>query len=183
MNTVELEAGVEEIRGAPAEEGVVALLVRRPDVGGRETPDELVLDLVEGVVGDNWLRRGSTSTPDGRANPEAQVTIMNARVAALVAGDDRDRWALAGDQIYVDFDLSRENLSAGTRVRLGSAVLEISAKPHTGCAKFVERFGAEAMRFVNSPTGRDLRLRGANCRVVLAGVVRLGDTISKEPPA
>ncbi|MGC9962162.1 MAG: MOSC domain-containing protein [Acidimicrobiales bacterium] len=182
MTTVELEAGVEEIRGAPSEEGVVELLVRRPDVGGRETPEKLVLDLVEGVVGDNWLRRGSTSTPDGSANPEAQVTIMNARVAALVAGGDRDRWALAGDQIYVDFDLSQENLPAGTRVRLGSAVLEISAKPHTGCTKFVERFGADAMRFVNSPTGRDLRLRGANCRVVLAGVVQLGDAITKEPP-
>ena len=109
--------------------------------------------------------------------------MMNARSTALLSCGDCGRWKLAGDQIYVDFDLSRENLSAGTRVRLGSAVLEISAKPHTGCAKFVERFGAEAMRFVNSPTGRDLRLRGANCRVVLAGVVRLGDTISKEPPA
>lgn len=156
------------------------LLVRRPAVDERETPPELLLDVTEGVVGDNWRLRGSSSTPDHSADPDAQVTMMNARVVDLLARGDGDRWKLAGDQIYVDFDLSVSNLPAGTRVRLGSAVLEISSKPHTGCVKFVGRFGTEAMRFVNSPPGRALRMRGVNCRVVAGGSVRLGDSITKE---
>ena len=156
------------------------LLVQRPGVDERETPPEVVLDRLEGVVGDNWRSRGSSRTPDGSANPEAQVTIMKARLAALEAGGDEGRWKLAGDQIYADFDMSVSNLPPGARLRIGTAVLEVSAHPHTGCAKFVERFGTAAMRFVNSPTGRALRLRGVNCRVVAGGVVRLGDTIMKE---
>jgi hypothetical protein len=182
VTTEELEAGLDEIRRAPAEAGRVQLLVRRPAVDERETPSEIDVDVVAGVVGDNWRTRGSSSTPDHSASSEAQVTMMNARSTALVSCGDGARWKLAGDQIYVDFDLSNSNLPPGTRVRVGSAVLEISAKPHTGCSKFLERFGQEAMRFVNSPTGRELRLRGVNCRVVVTGVVCLGDTITKEVP-
>lgn len=179
----ELEAGLDHIRRAPTGAGRVELLVRRPATDQREAPDELVLDSVEGVVGDNWRARGSSSTPDGSANPEAQVTLMNARVADLVSRGERACWALAGDQVYVDVDLSVAHLPAGTRVRLGSAVLEISAKPHTGCTKFMARFGHEALRFVNSPTGRELRLRGVNCRIVTGGSVRLGDVLSVLSPA
>ena len=116
--------------------------------------------------------------PDGSANPVAQVTLMNSRAAAAVAGE-REQWALAGDQIYVDLDLSLLNLPAGSRIQIGSAVLEFSEAPHTGCAKFSARFGNDALRFVNSPLGRELRLRGANCRVVVGGTVRPGDTITK----
>lgn len=154
--------------------------MRRPAVGERETPAELQLDEVEGVIGDNWLVRGSSRTRGGEANPEAQVTVMNARLAHLVAGGEDDRRKLAGDQIYADLDLSQENLPAGSRLRVGSAVIEISAHPHLGCAKFVDRFGMEAMSFVNSPTGRRLRLRGANCKIVTSGIVRIGDIITKE---
>lgn len=132
------------------------------------------LDLTEGLVGDNWLTRGSSRTPDGAANPQMQVTVMNARVAELVAGG-RQRMALAGDQLYVDLDLSLDNLPAGSLLAVGQAVLEVSAAPHTGCAKFCDRFGSEAMRFVNSRLGRQLRLRGMNTRVLVPGVVRLGD--------
>jgi hypothetical protein len=158
----------------------VELLVRRPEVGERETPSEVHLDVVEGVVGDNWRLRGSSRTADGSANPEAQITLMNARVAQLVAAGAVDRRKLAGDQIYADLDLSHENLPAGSRLRVGSAVIEISAHPHTGCEKFVARFGKEAMRFVNSPRGQQLRLRGVNCKVVSGGAVRVGDVITKE---
>jgi MOSC domain-containing protein YiiM len=167
---------LDHIRCSPADGGRVELIVRRPAVSEREVVDEATLDLVEGLVGDTWRERGSRRMPDGSAHPDMQVTVMNARVAALVAGRT-DRWQLAGDQLYVDLDLSGRNLPAGTRLALGSAVIEITDQPHQGCAKFVERFGEDAMRFVNSGVGRELRLRGANTRVVVAGVVRSGDLV------
>jgi hypothetical protein len=171
-----LEQGLDHIRRSPEDGGRVELVVRRPAVSAREVLDEGALDPVEGLLGDSWRERGSGRTPDGSAHPDMQINVMNARVAALVAGPI-DRWQLAGDQLYVDLDLSERNLPPGTRLALGSAVIEITDQPHRGCAKFVERFGEEAMRFVNSPVGRDLRLRGANARVVVAGVVRAGDRI------
>lgn len=177
-SSAELEAGLDRIRRAPADAGIVELVVARPAVGERVLLDEAMLDVDVGVVGDCWLTRGSSSTPDGLADPRAQVTLMNARAAALFAGD-RERWALAGDQLYVDFDLGEANLPAGSRLAVGSAVLELSDKPHTGCQKFSQRFGLDALRFVNSPEGRRLRLRGANARVAEPGVVRLGDLVTK----
>jgi MOSC domain-containing protein YiiM len=154
------------------------MIVRRPAVDEREVLDEARLDVTLGLTGDTWRERGSSSTPDGTANPAAQVTVMSARAAALIAGD-RERWPLAGDQLFVDLDLGGENLPPGTRLSLGDAVLEVSAKPHTGCKKFAERFGQDAARFVNSPVGRELSLRGINTRVVVPGTVRVGDTVRK----
>ena len=179
LTAEELESGLAEIARSPAAEGTVELIVRRPAEGEREVLAEGSLDLVEGLVGDMWLRRGSRRTPDGSANPKAQVTVMNARAVDLVAAGDRDRWQLAGDQLYVDFDLTTANVPAGTRLALGTAVLEVTAEPHTGCAKFVARFGHAAHRFVNAKVHRQLRLRGLNARVVVPGVVRTGDTIRK----
>jgi hypothetical protein len=174
----ELEAGLDHIRRAPADEGTVELIVRRPAVEEREVLDEGTLDLDQGLVGDCWRARGSTSTSDGLAHPDRQLTLMNARVTALVARDP-DRWALAGDQLYVDLDLSPENLPPGTLLELGSAVLEVTDQLHTGCAKFTHRFGSAAIRFVNSKPGRALRLRGMYAKVVEPGTVRRGDTIRK----
>jgi MOSC domain-containing protein YiiM len=173
-----LEQGLDEIRRSPADRGRVELIIRRPAQNEREVLTEATLDCDEGLVGDTWLVRGNRHTPDGSAHPEEQVTLMNARAAALVAGGV-ERRGLAGDQLYVDLDLSEDNLAAGTRLELGSAVIEITAKPHTGCAKFADRFGRDALRFVNSPVGRQLRLRGANAKVVVAGTVRVGDEIRK----
>jgi hypothetical protein len=173
-----LEAGLGQIRDSPRDAGQIVLVVRRPTVGVRELPGEAMLDPVAGLAGDNWLARGSTSTPDGSADPWRQVTVMNARVAGLVAGG-RDRMPLAGDQLYIDLDLSVDNLPAGSLLAVGQAVLQVSDAPHLGCAKFVERFGAEAMRFVNSRVGRQLRLRGMNTRVVQPGVVRPGDMATR----
>ncbi len=164
----ELAAGLDEIRRSPTDRGTVELIVRRPAEDEREELDEGALDLEEGLVGDMWRRRGSSRMPDGSANPEAQVTLMNARAIELIAGG-RERWPLAGDQLYVDFHLGVDNLPAGARLAVGSAVLEITAEPHTGCAKFSARFGSEALRFVNGAAGRPLRLRGVNARVVAAG--------------
>jgi hypothetical protein len=180
LTTTDLERGVDDVRAAPRDDGRVELIVRRPAVGEREVLEAAQLDVVTGLTGDTWRERGSSSTPDGAANPEAQVTIMSARSAALIAGA-RDRWPLAGDQLFVDLDLGGANLPPGTRLSLGTAVLEVSAKPHTGCKKFAERFGQDAARFVNSPVGRELNLRGINTRVVVAGTVRQGDMVRKSP--
>jgi len=175
-----LAAGLEQIRDAPQDSGRLALIVRRPAVGERELPADAMLDQVTGLAGDNWLARGSTSTPDGSADRQRQVTVMNVRVAELVAGGT-DRMPLAGDQLYIDLDLSVENLPPGSLLAVGQAVLQVSQAPHLGCAKFVERFGAEAMRFVNSRVGRQLRLRGMNACVLVPGTVRLGDLAVKAP--
>ena len=176
----ELEAGLDYIQQSPKDDGVLQLIVRRPSVEAREVLDEAQLDLSEGLVGDSWKVRPSSKTPDGSAHPDMQVNIMNARVVALVA-QEKERWQLAGDQLYLDLDLSRENLPPGTQLAIGSAVVEVTAPPHTGCKKFVARFGLDAMKFVNSPLGRELNLRGVNAKVIQSGLVRTGDTARKLP--
>ena len=179
--TPELEAGLGHVRQSPADGGRLELVVRRPAVGEREELAAGELDLADGLLGDTWSTRPSRLTADGGPHPECQLNVMNSRMAALVAVDPARR-SLAGDQLYVDLDLSQENLPPGTRLAIGSAVIEVTAQPHTGCAKFVARFGIDAMRFVNSPTGRALRLRGLNARVVQAGTVRPGDVVRKVTP-
>jgi len=182
LTATELEAGLDTVRAAPTDVGPVELIVRRPSVDGRELLDEARLDCEAGLVGDTWRTRPSSSTPDGLAHPDRQITVMGSRVAALVA-QNKTRWALAGDQLFVDLDLSVANLPAGTRLAIGSAVIEVTEAPHTGCAKFTQRFGLDAFRFVNSPLGLALRLRGMNARVVTAGTVRVGDEMRKLPDA
>ena len=174
----ELEEGLPEVRRSPVDNGAVRLIVRRPAPDERELVGAADLDTEQGLVGDTWLSRGSKATADGAADRRAQVTLMNARAAALIAGPSED-WAAAGDQLYVDLDLGEANLPAGTRLAVGTAVLEVSPTPHTGCAKFSARFGVDAMRIVNAPEGRALRLRGMNATVVTSGSVRLGDPVRK----
>lgn len=175
----ELLRGLEQIRRSPVDEGVLELIVRRPVAEAREVCSTGDLSVEHGLVGDSWFARGSRRTEDGSAEPDRQLTVMNARAIALFAGDDEQRWALAGDQLYVDFDLSDQNLPAGSRVKIGDAVIEVTAAPHTGCAKFSQRFGADALRFVNAPEGSRLRLRGLNARVVEAGRISAGDAVVK----
>lgn len=176
LTPAELQAGLPPIREAPKDQGTLELIVRRPSVEEREVVEEAQLDLELGLVGDNWSSRGRSG---GRpANTKAQVTVMNVRATALVARE-RERWPLAGDQLYVDFDISAENLPPGSRFAVGSAVLEVTDDPHTGCKKFSSRFGLDALIFVNSPEGRALNLRGINTRVVQAGAVRVGDAVRK----
>jgi MOSC domain-containing protein YiiM len=132
-----------------------------------------MLDTEQGLVGDRWSR-GS------RPNPKSQLTLMNVHAVELVAGD-RSRWPLAGDQLYVDFDLTPENVPAGTRLAIGSAVIEVSDQPHLGCEKFAARFGETARVFANSPAGTAVNFRGINTRVVRSGTVRVGDAVRKLP--
>ena len=178
LTASELEAGLDEISRSPKDEGVLEMIVRRPQVGEREILQEGQLDLADGLVGDSWKIRSSKRTADGTPHPDMQLNLMNSRVVALVS-QDRSRWHLAGDQLFVDMDLSEANLPAGTHLAIGSAVIEVTSEPHTGCGKFVERFGLDAMEFVNSPQRKALHLRGINARVVRSGVIRVGDNAKK----
>jgi hypothetical protein len=178
LTLAQLEAGLETIRQAPKTEGVLALIVRRPRINEREVVEIGELDRIEGLIGDGWRTRGNSKTADGSADPDAQLTLINARLIALIA-QVKDRWPLAGDQLVVDLDLSVDNLPPGTRLALGSALIEVTAQPHTGCDKFAARFGREAAKWVNSSTGRPLRLRGLNAKVVQPGAIRVGDVVRK----
>lgn len=168
-----LESGLAEVRLSPTDDGTVELIARRPAEGERELLEEARLDLDEGLVGDRWA-----TTRKDPASRENQLTLMNARAAALVSGAP-EGWAIAGDQLYVDLAIGYENLPPGTRLRIGSAVIEVSALPHTGCGKFLRRFGVDAQKLVNSEVGRELNLRGINAKVLTPGTLRRGDTISK----
>lgn len=172
-----LTAGLDHVRNSPKDDGSVALIVCRPAEGEREVLEEARLDCADGLVGDTWKVRYSRRT-GAPPDPDRQLTLMNARAAALVAGR-ADHGGLPGDQVYVDFDLSGDNVPPGSRLQLGTAVIEVTAAPHTGCVKFSARFGKDALRFVNSTAGRELNLRGINTRVVEPGTVRPGDAIRK----
>ena len=178
LSMTELEMGMDYIRQSPKEEGALKMIVRRPHDNKREIVESAEIDEVQGLLGDNWKARGSKHTPDGSADFNAQITLMNSRSIELMA-QDQEHWPLAGDQLYVDINLGEENLPPGTRLEIGSIVLEVTAQPHTGCQKFSARFGLDALKFVNSPEGRQLHLRGINTRVLKGGVIHVGDIIRR----
>lgn len=172
----ELEAQLDHIRQSPRDNGVLEMIVCRPDVNQRRMLFEAELDVQRGLIGDTWLSRGNSQ--GGPANPNCQINIMNSRVVALVA-QDRERWQLAGDQLYVDLDLSDNNLPPGSQIAIGTVILEITPEPHNGCKKFASRYGDDAKNFVNSPEGKRLHLRGVNARILQSGLVRTGDVVTK----
>lgn len=174
----QLHAGLNAIRESPRQRGIVEMIVRRPAIETREVLDECQLDTVQGLVGDHWHTRGHSSMTDELAQRDMQLTLMNSRAVHLMA-QTKDRWCLAGDQLFVDMDLSTKHLPPGTQIALGSAVIEVTAQPHTGCRKFVARFGLDAMKFVNSEVGRELNLRGVYAKIIRSGVVRVGDLAEK----
>lgn len=174
----ELSASLDHIRKSPRDTGVIALIVRRPQVDAREVLAEGELSLSDGLVGDSWRLRPSSRTAAGGPHPDMQLNLMNARVIEAIAGP-MTRWPLAGDQLFVDFDLSREHLPPGTRLSIGEAVIEVTDQPHTGCGKFSARFGLDALKWVNSPEGRALGLRGINAKVVTPGRIHQGDTVRR----
>jgi hypothetical protein len=172
-NLLQLELALIEIKQSPKTSGVLNLIVRRPSTGAREILQEATLDTREGLLGDNWNSRS-------KPNLDCQLTVMNSRAAAAVAREP-EAWPAAGDQLYIDMDLSADNLPPGTRLQIGSAVIEVTAFPHAGCKKFKVRFGADALAFVNSTEGLRLRLRGLNARVIQSGVIRAGEIAQKLP--
>jgi hypothetical protein len=168
----DLESALDHIRSAPRDRGTVEMIVRRPAPARREVLETAELDTSVGLVGDSW------STRD-RVDADAQLNIMNSRMAMLLAPDEMGV-ALAGDQLYLDLDFTDENLPAGSRLRIGDvAVIEITPKPHTGCKKFAARFGPETTRFVNTGEGKRLHLRGVCAKVVAGGTIRRGDIVTK----
>lgn len=174
----DLDVFLEDVKTAPRDAGPLVSIVRRPDTDLREVAEEAVLSIDDGLVGDGWRARGSRHTPDGSADTDAQLTLMSTRVLSAIC-PERARWPLAGDQLLVDLDLSEENLPPGTRLTVGEAELEVTALPHTGCAKFSARFGSDALRWINTPTGRGLRMRGMYVKVVRGGTIRVGETVRK----
>ncbi len=178
LSIEELEAGLDHIRQSPKDDGTLEMIVRRPQVNQREKLDEGTLDLTDGLLGDNWKIRGSSRMADGSAHPEMQLNIMNARAIALFA-QDKHRWQLSGDELFIDIDLTDENLPAGTKLALGEAIIQVTAEPHNGCKKFAERYGQDAVIFVNSPEGKKLHLRGINAKVIQGGKIQVGDKATK----
>jgi hypothetical protein len=164
------------VEAAPRDVGRLAGIVVRPTVETRRTVEEAEVDVELGVIGDCWLARGSSSTPDRSARLDSQVTLISIRVLAAIEPDEA-RWPLAGDQLYVDLDLSQENLPPGSRLQIGDALLEVTREPHIGCSKFSARFGSDALRWTNTGRGRELRMRGMNTQVVRGGTVRVGDEV------
>jgi hypothetical protein len=174
----ELEAGLDAILQSPKDYGLLEMIVRRPEIDERELLLEGHLDLEEGLIGDNWKTRGSWQRPAKPADLEAQLTLMNARVIALIA-QDKAHWPLAGDQLFVDLDLSEENLPPGSQLALGNAVIQVSVLPHNGCDRFMARFGRDAVKFVNSRMGKRMHLRGINARIIQPGTICVGEVIRK----
>ena len=174
----ELEEGLPHIQESPKDEGKLEMIVRRPAENEREIIEEGELHTEDGLVGDNWKTRGSSRTDDGSAHPLMQLNIMNARSIDLIA-QSKDRWHLAGDQLFVDLDLSNENLKTGDQLTIGSAIVEVTEIPHNGCKKFTERYGIDSMKFVNSAVGKQLHLRGINAKVIQNGTIRAGDVVKK----
>ncbi len=173
-----LNTFLDHIRQSPKAVGVLALVVRRPQVDAREVLADGELNLTEGLAGDSWRLRSSSRTSDGSPHPDMQLNLINARVIEAIAGPIK-RWSLAGDQLFVDFDLSQQNVPPGTRLAIGDAVVEVTDQPHTGCRKFSARFGLDALKWVNSPEGRALGLRGINAKVITPGRIRQGDAVRR----
>ena len=174
----ELESALDHILASPSDGGKLEMISARPAVGERKQLAEATLDEAQGLIGDNWKDRSSTRTPEGSANPDAQLTIINSRLVNAVSGS-KSRWQLAGDQLVVDIDLSHDNLPVGSRLQIGSAMVELTAEPHTGCVKFASRFGNPALRFVSGPVAMQQRRRGANAKIIESGTIRVGDVATK----
>ena len=174
----QIEQRLPWVQESPATQGQVKLIVVRPDTDQRRVVSQAQFSSEGGVDGDNWQQDCWKKLADGRPDPEVQVAIINARMIEVLAGDQKC-WPLAGDQLYVDLDLSVDNLAIGQRLQVGEVALEITAEPHRACKKFQHRFGKDAATFVNSPQGDALRLRGVYARIIQAGVVETGDVISK----
>ena len=178
LSTPDLEAGLEQIKNSPKNQSVLDMIVSRPEEDAREIMELADLDVVVGLVGDTWQARPSARSGDGKAHPDMQITLMNSRVADLVA-QSKERWPLSGDQLFADLDLSKTNVPPGTRISVGKAVLEATDQPHTGCKKFASRFGVDALKFISSPATEVLQLRGINLKVVEGGEIKPGDIVKK----
>ncbi len=177
----ELEKSIPAIEASPKNNGILELIVARPVKEARRVLDEMEISLAGGLEGDNWANGCWMSLPDGSPHPDVQIAMTNSRCLAAIAGE-KSNWPPAGDSLFVDLDISEENLKPGDRLSIGTAVIEITSTAHTGCQKFSQRYGVDALKFVNAPEWKSMRLRGIYARVVKDGRIRVGDRISKLQP-
>ena len=174
----ELKAGLPEILASPKDEGTLRAIVIRPARGERRDLASCEISARLGVHGDHWSKGCWKSTEDGRPHPDVQICMMNARWIQLIA-QERSNWPPAGDNFFVDMDLTPDNMPPGTRLAIGTAVIGTTDTPHSGCASFIDRYGRDACIFVNTGEGKRLRLRGIYARVVQDGRVSAGDRVVK----
>lgn len=163
-----LEAGFDGLRPPPGERGGLTAIARRSRDGSRELPVTAELSVADGLVGDAWSRRPPR-------DPNAQLTVMRQDIALLIANGQP--LSLFGDNLFVDFDISGAHLPAGTRLRLGECLVEVTPEPHNGCRKFRDRFGQDALRFTALRRIRPHNARGIHWRVIEGGIIRIGDSI------
>lgn len=178
LSMEQLKAGLPDILQSPADNGKVEAVVVRPQSNERIDVETCQVSLAGGLEGDHWAKGCWKMTEDGSPHPDVQICIMNSRCINLIAGE-RANWPAAGDNLFVDLDLTPENLPPGQRLQVGSTVIEITDTPHKGCAKFVERYGRDATAFVNVGDGDKYKLRGIYARVVQDGAINVGDTLTK----
>jgi MOSC domain-containing protein YiiM len=178
LSNKEIEAGLSHVLASPKDQGELKAIVVRPEVNQRERLAAARLSPEGGVEGDRWATSTTLRRADGSPDPRTQVSLMNARILQLIANAD-DRMALAGDNLIVDLDLSEGNLSVGQKLAIGEVTLQITDVPHTGCDKFADRFGTDAVRYVNAPATKPLHLRGLYAQVLTAGTLRVGQVVRK----
>jgi MOSC domain-containing protein YiiM len=174
----ELQQGLPFILAAPQDDGVLRSIVERPSHGERLTPKASEVSLARGVHGDHWEKGCWRTTEDGKPDPDVQICIMSARCIELIAGSI-ENWPPAGDNLFIDMDLTPANMPPGQRFAIGTALFEITGVPHNGCDQFIARFGRDAVLFVNTGDGKRLRLRGIYARVIKDGRIAAGDRVAK----
>lgn len=169
----ELEYNLPYILSSPKDEGRIENIIVRRKKNERELRKEVFLSQERGVEGDRWF-----DLSKGEPDPRRQLTIINSRLIKLLAQND-ERMQLAGDNLITDLDLSESNLPVGQRLTIGDVMVEIADVPHTGCSKFAERFGKDAVEFINAPERSSLRLRGVYAKFLNSGLIHVGDIIKK----
>lgn len=179
LSTAEIEQGMAEVLASPTDEGQLTAIFVRPAANERQSLDEAELSQQTGIVGDRWVDDHWQQLPDGSSDPDTQVSIMNSRILSQIAGGSHDAMGLAGDNLIVDFDLSEANLPVGSELQIGEVVIRISEQPHTGCRKFVERYGKAAQEFINGDVGKQHHLRGVLGMIVVDGKIQVGDQVRK----
>ncbi|MEM6942438.1 MAG: MOSC domain-containing protein [Pseudomonadota bacterium] len=174
----ELEAALPLILAAPKDGGRLDMIVSRPAPGERTLPQRARLTAEGGVEGDHWAKGCWLSLDDGTPHPDVQICLMMSRMIRAIAGEEA-HWPPAGDNLFIDMDLTPANTPPGTRLALGSVEMVVTPEPHNGCEAFIERFGREACVFVNTGPGKTHRLRGIYCRVTKDGDISVGDSLRK----
>ena len=180
VSFAECEQALDHINRAPLDEAEIDCLCARPDFGTRAFPDKLILTVDHGILGERWTHSPWLTLPNGDPDPRIQVSILSKRVMDL-CWRDRERVIHPGDPFVVDMNLGEANMPVGTRLAIGTAIVEVSDKFNTACVKWRDRYGQDSLHWMNLARNRPYRLRGILCRIVQDGEVKLGDRLAKLP--